>query len=113
MYVIYISNDTSYLYPNLYEQGESLTGSQSYDLTFTGIETTQTITDSQQPNIKSERFFQFDLPDLSTTKDGYYTFTIKKGETTIFEELCYIDIKTAITYNENTISTTYAANGTL
>lgn len=110
--MIYINSSTTSLYPNLYEQGESLTSSQSYVLEFVGVETTQTITDTQQPNIKEERFFQFDLPDLSTTKDGYYTFNVKKDGTLIYTELAYITIKTSNTYNSNTISNTYVANGT-
>lgn len=111
--MIYINSSTTSLYPNLYEQGEALTGSQTYTLKFTGIEITQTITDSQQANVRKERFFRFSLPTLTSTKDGYYNFTIEKDGNEIYSELAYIELKSANTYNENTITNTYAANGTL
>ena len=111
--MIYINLSTTSLYPNLYEQGEALAGSQTYTLKFTGIEITQTITDSQEANVRQQRFFRFRLPTLTSTKDGYYNFTIEKDGNEIYSELAYIELKSANTYNENTITNTYAANGTL
>lgn len=104
---MYIDSNTTYLYPNLYERGELTTGSQSYTLEFVSRDGFTTVSESQIPSAKTNRYFQFTVPTISN--DGYYTFNVKKESTTIYSELCYVSKSTG-RFTENEITTTWKAN---
>lgn len=112
--MIYLGeNFDGYIFPNLFQYGESLTEANIYDLVLTGIETSETLTVSGlSGSPKKERYFRFRIDPalLADLSDGQYKLEIKKGEAIVASFLVYLSRKTSKTFVENTIINTYISN---
>jgi hypothetical protein len=109
--MIYIAQTTAYIFINLYERGESLTSTVTYDLIFTNQATKKTTTISAQATAITERYFQFALSSgLDSDPDGFYELDVYKGSDLLYSELVYLNDKTDVTYNSNDITTIYNVN---
>ena len=109
--MIYINSDTTFLFPDLHQKGEAVNTSTTYTINLVGIEETVTITDDQQPIKATERYFCFEVPNIpSTAPDGLYTFQVFDGESKVYEETAYLQLKTTYTYASNTPTNTYFVN---
>ena len=109
--MIYIAQTTAYIFINLFERGESLTSTVTYDLIFTNQATKKTTTISAQATAITERYFQFDLNSgLDSEPDGFYELNVYNGSDLLYSELVYLNDKTDVTYNNNDITTIYNVN---
>jgi len=109
--MIYIGTTTAYIFINLFERGESLTSTTTYDLIFTNQATKKSTIISIQATAITERYFQFLLNDgLAGEPDGFYELNIYSGSDLIYNELCFVNDKTDVTYNANSITTIYNVN---
>jgi hypothetical protein len=109
--MIYIAQTTAYIFINLYERGESLTSTVTYDLIFTNQATKKTTTISAQATAITERYFQFALSSgLDSEPDGFYELNVYNGSDLLYSELVYLNDKTDVTHNSNDITTIYNVN---
>ena len=108
--MIFIDSTVTRVFPNLFERGESLTSETTYTLKLVSDEITSTIQADKQAKTRTERYFEFDLPDLTNAKDGYYEFQVLDGETLLYSEVAFISKSSAVTYYQNEITNTYFSN---
>ena len=108
--MIFVDSNTTKVFPNLFERGEAITSTTTYTLKLVSDEITSTIQANKQARTKTERYFEFDLPDLTNAKDGYYNFQVFDGSTLLYEEPMYLSRLSAVTYYQNEITNTYFSN---
>lgn len=109
--MIYIGQSTSFIYINLFERGMVVPNTDTYTLTFTNEASKAATTFTSVPTEATERYFKFDLNnELVLVEDGFYNLSISIGSLELYNELVYLSDKTDVTYNSNTITTTYAIN---
>ena len=109
--MIYVTDSTTNIYPNLFERGEALSSTTEYTIEVEGIETTVTYTTSSQASPITERYFELPLPSLTNAIDGYYTLRVLDGETVLYTESLFIDKNASVTRYQNEITNTYYTNG--